>query len=446
MPKGGIVFLVQVGAAVAVGGSGYLAGLPPPEAVSLGLITLMAISWTSESLPYYVVALLPLLSVPLLEAAGVSQATTLWQAYGQPVIGLFLGSFWLARAVEVHALPLYLRGKVIHWAKGNTRRLFVGLMGLSAGMSTLLNNTAVTALLLPVVQRLFPEGPARWQAALSIAWAASLGGVITLTGSAPNGIVAQLLAAEGLPVGFLQWMGFGLFAGIGGLAGAYLLLHRQRESPAASHSELPSGEPVQLTLSGKRTALVLALTLAGWVWAPLPVWSVALLGAFLLFLPGLGERGAPLLTLQEGLQIPWGILWLFGGGLALARLVELSGLGTHFTAFTGPYLQKLPPALFWFVVIGLAIWPTELLSNTALCALLLPLLLPIFEATQRPLLGLIWFGIGTSMAFMLPVATPPNALAYSEGSVPLRFMRRRGLQLNIFMHLFLTAAATLSIG
>lgn len=446
MTKAGGIFLAQLTAAVALGGGSYLLGLPFSEAVSLGLILLMALSWMSESLPYYVVALMPLLSVPLLEAAGVSQAATLWQAYGQPVIGLFLGSFWLARAVEVHRIPLYLREKVVRWGRGDSRKLLGGLMGLSAALSTLLNNTAVTALLLPVVQRLFKEGAIRWQAALGIAWGASLGGVITLTGSAPNGIVAQLLAAEGLPVSFLAWMGFGLFAGIGGLAGAYILLQGRKPPPYPPLSKPVLGEPTQLSLPGKRTALVLALTLAGWLFSPLPVWSVALLGAFLLFLPGLGEKGAPLLTLSQGLQIPWGILWLFGGGLALARLVELSGLGAHFTAFAGPWLQKLPPILFWFVLLGLAIWPTELLSNTALCALLLPLLLPIFEATGRPLLGLIWFGIGTSMAFMLPVATPPNALAYSEAGVPLRFMRRKGLQLNIFMHLFLTILATLSIG
>lgn len=446
MAKAGGIFLAQLTAAAALGGGSYLLGLPLSEAVSLGLILLMALSWMSESLPYYVVALMPLLSVPLLEAAGVSQAATLWQAYGQPVIGLFLGSFWLARAVEVHRIPLYLHEKVVRWGRGDSRKLLGGLMGLSAALSTLLNNTAVTALLLPVVQRLFKEEAIRWQAALGIAWGASLGGVITLTGSAPNGIVAQLLADEGLPVSFLAWMGFGLFAGIGGLAGAYILLHGRKPPPYPPLSEPGLGEPTQLSLPGKRTALVLALTLAGWLFSPLPVWSVALLGAFLLFLPGLGEKGAPLLTLSQGLQIPWGILWLFGGGLALARLVELSGLGAHFTAFVGPWLQKLPPILFWFVLLGVAIWPTELLSNTALCALLLPLLLPIFEATGRSLLGLIWFGIGTSMAFMLPVATPPNALAYSEAGVPLRFMRRKGLQLNIFMHLFLTILATLSIG
>ncbi len=439
-------FLIQLLAGIAVGGIGHLLGLPASEAVSLGLILVMALSWMTESLPYYVVALMPLLSLPLLEAVGIPKAATLWQAYGQPVIGLFLGSFWLARAVEVHQLPLYLRGKVVRWARGNPKRLAAGLMGLSTGMSTLLNNTAVTALLLPVAQRLFPEGPLRWQAALSIAWAASLGGVITLTGSAPNGIVAQLLAAESVQVRFLDWLKFGALAGIGGLVAAYILLYGRKGTALPPLGKLPLEGPDQLTLPGKRTALILALTLAGWLFAPLPVWSVALLGAFLLFVPGLGQNGSPLLSLQEGLQIPWGILWLFGGGLALARLVELSGLGTHFTALVGPWLKGLPAPLFWFVILGLAIWPTELLSNTALCALLLPLLLPIFEATGRPLLGLIWFGIGTSMAFMLPVATPPNALAYSEGGVPLRFMRRRGLRLNITLHLFLTTLATLSMG
>lgn len=406
------------------GSAGWWGGLSAAEAGALTVIVLMALWWLTEAIPYYVTALVPALSIPLLEGLGVSDAGWLWQAYGQPVIGLFLGSFWLAKAIEVHQVATYLQKRILQRSGGDARRLFTGIMGLATLLSMLLNNTAVTALLLPLVPRLYPEGEERWRLALAIAWASSVGGVLTLTGSAPNGITAQFLENHGHPVSYLRWLMYGFPAGAGILGIAWLFLRPSVRTARVSVSD----SPANLAPAGRLTLGVIATTVIGWLFVPLPAWSVSLLGGMSLFI--LSAEGRPLLSLKEGQQIPWGILWLFGGGLALSRLMELSGLTERFARWSLELAGGVPPILLLMPVMAITLWLTELLSNTALIALILPVIYPVVAAAGLSPYKLVLVGISVSMAFMLPVATPPNALAHAVGGVPLSFMRRRGFWLN----------------
>ncbi|MCX7606509.1 MAG: SLC13 family permease [Bacteroidia bacterium] len=428
--------------AIGAGYIGYKTGLNAVKATALGVLTLMALWWLTGTVPYYVVATVPALSVPILDGVGLPTASSLWKAYGQPVLGLFLGSFWLARAVEVHGVGSYLRDRVLYWSRGEVRRIFRGLSVLAAALSTLLNNTAVTALMLPLVSEIMPPGEPRWRLALSIAWATSIGGVATLTGSAPNGITAQLLETHGNPVHFLDWLKYGLPAAIGGLWIAQLLLSRPKHEDPAPPPH-PISQAASLSAEGKRTLLLLGLILGAWIVLPLPAWSIALGGGCIFFIPGTGTHGKALLTVEEGHHIPWGVLWLFGGGLALAQLLELSGLSQDFITYLTQQVGETHALLFLVITLGLIIGLTELFSNTALCALILPILLPLMEKLSLPPLTVIWIGIATSMAFMLPVATPPNALAYTRAQIPLSYMRKKGLWMNLAIWVWLSFLAVL---
>lgn len=444
MPKKYPWIAPQIGIALsgAAGTLGRVAGLSWPETVALSLIVLMASWWIGEAFPFYVVATLPALSVPLLEKVGLPNASVLWYAYANPVIGLFLGSFWIARAVEVQGLATYLRDLVLRWTGTRPTRLLIGLLGLSAGLSALLNNTAVTALLLPVVRALNLSEKAAYTLSLAIAWGASIGGVATLTGSAPNGITAALLEAHQAKVSFSLWLLYGLPAALGGLFFAHTLLRRGMTDLTTSQTFSVAAQPIPP--GAKRVGLLLMAILVAWLTLPFPAWAVALAGSLLLFLPGIGPRGEALLSPTEGHHIPWGILWLFGGGLALSQLLELSGLSIRLTSLLTQALHQVSPFLLWFLIIGLPLWMTELLSNTALCSLFLPVLLPVLGSLGYSPYTAIWVGIATSMAFMLPVATPPNALAHSMGGVPLSLMRRKGFWLNLCLHLYLAGLAYLT--
>ncbi|MCS6790762.1 MAG: SLC13 family permease [Bacteroidia bacterium] len=409
-------------------GIAYFSGWTKAEAIGIGVFVVMAVWWITEAVPFYITALLPLLSIPLLEKVSAINAAVLWQSYGSSVIGLFLGSFWLARAVEKHGVALFLRNWVIGRAKGKPALIIGGLMGVSALLSAFLNNTAVAALLLTAVRQLFPPGVSRWRGGLAVVWAASLGGVLVPIGSAPNAITIELLESHGYKVSFLQWMFYGVPVTLVGLVGAYILLQSGEKLTILSS---PTSVSATLHASGKVVMGLLGAMLMAWLLLPVPPWVVALVGAIFLFLPIL-PQGA-LLTLEEGNRIPWSILWLFGGGLALSRLMELTGLSRRLTDSLVPLLGYIPPTLWLMLIVGATLWLTELFSNTALCSLALPIFLPVLEKLPVSPYQAIWIGIATSMAFMLPVATPPNALAYTLAEIPLPYMRTRGLWLNFFM-------------
>jgi sodium-dependent dicarboxylate transporter 2/3/5 len=292
---------------------------------------------------------------------------------------------------------------------------------------------------------------------LAIAYAASIGGMATLIGSPPNALMAGFLRETyGLEVSFVGWMAVGLPVAAVGLAASYLLLARvlfrldDAEAPGGAvfvREELRALGPMGREETA--VAAVFALTAALWIGRPLvervlPGVSdtgIALFGALLLFVIPARRRGERLLGWSETKRLPWGVLLLFGGGLSLAAAVESSGLA----AWIGAGLEGLRglPAL-WVVlaVVGTVILLTELTSNTATTATFLPVVAAVAAGLgEDPLLLVLPTTLAASCAFMLPVATPPNAIVYGSGQVTIPQMARAGVWLNALFLALLTLAA-----
>ncbi|RMG14380.1 MAG: SLC13/DASS family transporter [Deltaproteobacteria bacterium] len=421
-----------------------------------GLALWMALWWLTEVVPVAATALLPMAVLPL---AGLSPRTVAAQ-YAHPLIFLFLGGFLLALAVERWGLHRRLALMTLSIVGHSPRRISAGVMVATALMSMWISNTATALVMLPIAVSLAEsvgeeddEGSRRLRPvlALSVAYGASIGGIGTLVGTPPNLFLASF-ARDHLDVSidFSRWLlvGIPLVALLLPLAwwlltGPLFRLGDAPLNPSVSAREALRG--LGPPSSGEwRVALVFGLVAAMWVFRPwltgleiggmrplahLTDSGSALLGGLALFaLPG--EEGHRLLEWPDTARLPWGTLVLFGGGLALAKALESSGV----TAALGAGAERLgavPPWLGLLVVTTVVIFLTELTSNTATTATLVPVL-----AAMAPALGLAPLQLATaaavaaSCAFMLPVATPPNAIVFGSGHVTMAEMRRAGLWLN----------------
>ncbi|MFO7565331.1 MAG: SLC13 family permease [Enhygromyxa sp.] len=487
-----------------------------PEAHRLAAIGGMTVVlWISEAIPLAVAALLaPALAVAL----HVAPAQQAFAAFGHPLIFLFLGGFMLAEALAVQGFDrraaLWLLSRDL--LDGSPSRAMVAVAVTAFCFSMWINNTATTAMMIPIViglctsiRRLCPADPEvrarqrRFEEGMliTLACAASLGGVCTPIGTAPNMIaIGHLDEFVGLRIDFLQWIGFALPVGLIALAGMLLLarlhwppaLERVEGLTAAVRRDLEALGPIR---PGERRAVaVFGIAIAGWLApsllrmslgqdAPITAWAqralpesvVALLAASLLFvLPsgegddlddaryrdaektqgegtevaeldrGKGGRWTPLLTWKRATTIDWGTLFLLGGGLALGELTVATGLAQAIGDVVGAKLGSgAPPLVLLFVVTALALYLTELVSNTATTNMMLPVVLPLAtRAGVDPVPVSLAVTLAASFAFMLPVSTPPNAIVYGSGLVRLPTMVRFGARLDLMGLILLVAVAT----
>lgn len=455
-----------------------LLALPAPDGLSAAgwraaaVGVLMAVWWMTEALPIAATALLPIVLFPLLGVAEVGAAAS---PYAHPLIFLFLGGFLIALGMQRWELHRRIALTIIEAVGTRPRRLVGGFMTASAFLSMWISNTATALMMLPigasVVELGKPageEGGGRsgggFAAALmlAIAYAASIGGMATIVGSPPNALlVAFLDETLGLEVSFVSWMAVGVPVAAVGLAGAYLLLTRVvfrmagggREGEAAAGAayvgeELRAMGP--MSRQERAVGAVFALTAALWVARPLvervaPGISdtgIALAGGVLLFLiPADWRRGRFLLSWSDTRDVPWGVLLLFGGGLSLASAVDRTGLA----GWIGGRLEGvggLPTLAVVLAVVVTVILLTELTSNTATTATFLPVVASLAVAFGvAPLLLLLPTTLAASCAFMMPVATPPNAIVYGSGAVTIPQMARAGIWLNLLFVGLLTLAA-----
>lgn len=440
------------------------ATLATPARATAGVAVLMAVWWMSEALPLPATSLLPVVLFPLLSIAGIEAAT---RPYASDIIFLFGGGFVLAQAVERWGLHRRIALRTVLLVGTSPRRLVGGFMLAAAGLSMWVSNTATTVMMLPigvsvltlVADHLESEGvdvdhsPA-WAGfgtalMLAIAYAASIGSVATLIGTPPNGILAGYLAQQGTPIGFGRWMLLGLPLAVVFLLIAWLLLTRllfrlgARGLPGGEElmrAELrdcgPVGRGERLTIG---VFLVVALL---WVLRPalqglpgldgLSDAGIAIAGAVALFLaPVDARRGVMALDWEHAKRIPWGILLLFGGGLSLAAAIEDTGLA----AFIGEQvtgLDHLALPLLVVVVSLVVVFLTEVTSNTAAAALFVPVLGgAALVLGIDPLLLVVPATLVATFAFMLPVATPPNAIVFSSGHLTVAQMARTGIVLNL---------------
>lgn len=452
-----------------------LPGLGLSARVVAGLAGWMAIWWVTEALPLAATALLPIVVLPL---AGVQSVRTVAPRYAHPMIFLFLGGFVLALAVERSGAHRRIALRIVGAVGRSPRRLVWAFLLSTALLSMWLSNTATTLMMLPIAGGVaggFADERASVRLLLAVAFGASIGGMGTLVGTPPNLVLAGMAPrlVPGLPpITFGRWMLLGVplvlcLLPLAGLLLARGLVAKGHEAQGVgarvpSEARGPSGGLLDAeteALGPMSPAEVRALGLLGvtallWIFRAdmhlgalvVPGWSrllpdpkhvtdavpaVAGTIAAVLIPDGSGS-GRPLCTWDEIRRgVPWGILLLFGGGFALAGGVHVSRLDV---ALAHPLhgLAHLPLIVVLLVVVAVTAFVTNLTSNTATATLLLPVMATLALALgEPPYLLMAAAAVAASCAFVLPVATPPNAIVMGSGRVSARDLFREGLLLNL---------------
>lgn len=426
---------------------------PPPDALRSGLALFVLIGglWMTQAVHLSVTALL----VPLLAVlAGLMDLRTALASFAHPVIFLFLGSFALAAALQQQGLDRALAVGMLRAAAGRRRRAVALLFLMTAALSMWISNTATVAMMLPLAVALLgaphPHGPVgtREQAfvLLGVAYSASIGGIGTLVGSPPNAI-----AAAQAGIGFTQWLAFGLPLVIVLMPLMVLVLYLVLRPRLDGQVTLPDMETPGWTPARRWTLAVFVLTAVGWVaGAPLAralgvsadIDSLVALAAIVALVAG-GAIDWP----QVEHRAHWGVLLLFGGGLALSEVMATSGASRFLAESFVAVVQGAAPWLLIAAVVGFVVFLTELVSNTASAALLVPIFMGVASALGLPPVMLAAaIAASASCAFMLPVATPPNAIVHATDLVPQSTMMRCGLALNMVCILVIAGVAVWIMG
>jgi sodium-dependent dicarboxylate transporter 2/3/5 len=443
---------------------------------SVAALSLMIITfWITEAVPLAVTGLLPLLVLPLLHITGLSRGPvhftlgTVSPNYANPVIFLFLGGFLLAGGLRKwgidRRLTLWLlsRGSVASSAGG----ILLAVMGVSAFLCMWISNTATAAMMLPlglgILSTLGSEpGKSNYGTALmlGIAWAASIGGVGTIIGTPPNGIALGVLnTAFGQDpsyqrITFLDWMSFGVPFVLLALPAAWLLLLRLFRPDVRVDERVQANVVAEyrslgpLTKAQRRTVGVFVFAAFLWVLLPfkeqvlprgiatmfewLDEYGVGLLaGVLLFFVPAGDPPGSRLLHWEDADYVEWGTLLLFGGGIALSDAMFKAGLAHWLTGTLMTALGGASAIVLLGGIIVVSILLTEVASNTAVATMLAPIIISLARAsgTDATIL-VVGSAMGASLAFMLPVSTPPNALVYGTGFIRIRDMVKGGIWLD----------------
>lgn len=445
----------------------YLVPIPSltrPAHILAAILTWVVINWIAEPIPLPVTALL---GTAFCVLAGLGTAKSIFASYGHPIIFLFIGSFLIAEAMVVHGVDRRVAEWMLSlpWVGTRPSRVLLALGAITALMSMWISNTAATAMMLPIglgvlgTLRRKSADRGRYQTSclLMLSYAATAGGMVTIVGTPPNLIGVGLIADQaGVAISFVAWMAVGLPLGLAMLLCAWLLLDRLNPPYDAEAASVTEAVPVRVAPGWTQgqinaciafgVAVVLwivpgileALLGSGhrvivWLNAHLPNELVALLAAGVLFiLPADVRTGTFTLQWKEATNINWGIILLFGGGLAFGDLMSKTGLsdaiGTGFVTLMGPNDVWGLTA----VAIVAGVLTSELASNTASASMLIPLVIAIAHADGvSPIAPALGACLGASLGFALPVSTPPNAIVYGTGLVSMRSMIRAGLLFDI---------------
>ncbi|PHR95499.1 MAG: hypothetical protein COA78_30050 [Blastopirellula sp.] len=459
---------------------GYAMDAAKPELNYMaGIMALMAIFWLTEAIPMAATALLPLALYPLLN---IQDAAEVSQHFGSRFIFLFLGGFLLALAIEESGLHRRLALAMIYAVGDRPRRVILGFMLATAGLSMWISNTATTLLMLPIAVSVLAQISSGIQdekrkknlgigLMLCIAYAASIGGCATLIGTPPNIAFASYFETnfpDQPPIGFATWLMMVFPFSLVFLFICWFVMTRLL-FPVGGDSSLGGRAVIQKALhelgpmsqAEWRMAVVFLCTallwilrepVADWGWAPLlgvekqfdvdgitvlNVWAddgtIAMIMAIICFLLPSGKKdNSRLLEWSVSKRVPWGILLLFGGGVALASGLKTTGLDELLGQQLASAMSTLSPDGMIAVSATGMVWLTEFTSNLAS----IQMLLPVLDSTAQqlnvdPLLLMLPATLAASCAFMMPVATPPNAIIYGSGHVPIRSMIKAGIVLNL---------------
>ncbi|MGK9064917.1 SLC13 family permease [Stutzerimonas chloritidismutans] len=443
------------------------AGLSQKAWLTVGLAALMAVWWSTEAIPIPATSLLPILLIPLLGIDTLAKATA---PYANPTIFLFLGGFLLGLAMQRWNLHRRIALATLLAVGNQPSRQIAGFMIATAFISMWVSNTATSIMMLPIglsVIGLLVAGSderegGRFAIALllGIAYAASVGGIATLIGTPPNALLAAFMRENyDVEIGFGQWMLLGLPLSIGMLVFIWWSLTRRGfklaggDTQALLERELSELGP--MARAEKLVGVVFVLAALAWIFQPflaeyvegLNDTSIAMAAAITLFLIPVNLRERIfLLDWAQANKAPWGVLLLFGGGLSLAGVIGASGLAEWIAESLGGF-GALPLVLMIGLVVAVIIFLTEITSNTATAAAFLPLLgaLAVAQGLEPEMLA-IPAAVAASCAFMMPVATPPNAIVFGTGQLPIQAMIKAGFVLNLFGVLLVTLVCYLLVG
>lgn len=451
--------------------------LPAPEGLAvegwhaLGIGLWMALWWMTEAVPIPVTSLLPLIVFPVVGLRSMADTAA---PYANPLIFLFMGGFILALGMERCQLHRRIALGILKRVGTRPRGIVAGFMLACALLSMWVTNTATTMMMLPIGlsvvslarERLVPAQAHMFGVALmlGIAYACTIGGLGTLIGTVPNALAAAFMSNSfGIQLGFGQWMLFGVPLMVVGLPVTWFVLTRVAfrldEGEIPGMRDMMGGMMRQLgpmTRDERWVSAVFGVVVLLWLTRPLlndalpgvTDTGIALFGAALLFvLPSADvDEQAPwserfLMTWREASRLPWGILILFGGGLSLAAVLSQTGFATWLGGLMA-YVGAWPVLVVIFVVTGVVILLTELTSNTATTAAFLPVMASVaLGIGQDPLLLVIPATVAASAAFMLPVATPPNAIVFGSDLITIPDMARTGAYLNVAFTVIISVLA-----
>ena len=432
-----------------------MTALEQPEAIVITAVVawLCMLWWIFEPLPIPVTSLLPIAVFPI---SGVLTPEQVGASVGSPLIILLLGGFLLSRGMESTGAHHRIALSVVNLVGGHKpRRLVLGFMIAGALLSMWISNTASILMLMPVALAVLASCSDRNSLAapllLGLAWSCSIGGLGTPIGTPPNLILVQVYEENtAQTISFGQWMSWGIPVVLTLLPLAWWWV--TRAVPRELDIQLPAVGPWRS--AERRVLVVFGLTAVAWItraepfggwqtWLDLPAAndaSVALLAVVALFVVR-DDQGEPLIDWAKASQIPWGVLLLFGGGICLARAFVASGL----SAQVGDALTAVAalPVFAMMLLLALAVtFLTEATSNTATTALLMPVLAAVALAVEiDPLWLMVPAAMSASCAFMLPVATAPNAVIFGSGELPIRRMVREGFALNLMGALLIATVA-----
>lgn len=401
------------------------------QASLLAIIALLVTLWTNEGLPLAVVSLLPIILFPAFDILDTKATTA---NYAHPIIFLFLGGFLIAIAVEKSNLHLWIAHKMLSIFPNSGRGIILSLVFTSGLLSSILSNTTTTLLLISIALYLSDNPQLRLRFSLAIAYGASVGGIMTPIGTPPNLILMGVMQNEGLPaIPFFQWMwmvaplslvmffivGFVLSIGLKDVS-----IHQPTQAQPLQGN--------QKRILGLLAGLISLLL----VNAPIqPYWSglglsepgILLAAGLLLFAPPFQQLD----WMQDKGKIPFRIMFLFGAGFAIAKAFSSTGLASD-VAILLTALDVLPLVLLLLVIAVLVTFTTEITSNTALISIMLPILYAMSQQLNiEPTLVMMVATICASYAFMLPIATPPNAIAMASGVVDIKTMASFGFIFNL---------------
>jgi solute carrier family 13 (sodium-dependent dicarboxylate transporter), member 2/3/5 len=441
--------------------------MPLPEGMSVeasrvaAVALLMACFWMAETVPIPATAMLPIFLFPLLD---VMPTATVTLAYGNQILFLFMGGFLIAVAMQRWHLHRRLALNVILKVGSSPNRLVLGFMLATSLLSMWISNTATCVMMTPVAIAVVEQTrQERGDAArldnfnfgtalmLGIAYSSSAGGVATLVGTPPNAILVGLVdTLYGYQISFVDWMKLGIPISVTMLAVIWVVLTKvmypmvdadAKSDKARQHIQDQLNDLGRMTGEEKKVAVVFFLVALSWILRGLftPDWlnfvtdpAIAMCGAFLLFIiPAGKEKGGFILDWDTAKTIPWDIIILMGGGFALAAGFGESGL-TEWLANQLSVLQGIHYFILLIVVVLFVTFLTEMTSNAATATLFIPVMGALAVSMDlHPFALMVPAALAASFAFMLPVATPPNAIVFASRQITIGQMAKTGFVLNI---------------